>query len=224
MSKEKKVAKAAKGTKPAAKKGFPAKKGGFPAKKSGAAKSKKKPLPTYKAPADFKPHFLLVQVATEKDGLLGSAIKATRYLGRFDREAEDKKKSDMMSYDPKTLIGIQARLAAVTYKATNDKKYEVLPKAREGVKGSQRLPASTIFQILIRVGKKSADQSLTAGVKQIWQVVANPKTGRMALKELDKKTDPAYRMFRKSSRILPAAFKEVLMPPKRSKSRKVEEE
>jgi hypothetical protein len=74
----------------------------------------------------------------------------------------------------------------------------------------------------MRVGKKSADQSVTVGIKQIWQVLANPKTGRQGLKELEK-TDPAYRMIRKSSRILPAAFKEVLQPPKRTRG-KVEEE
>ena len=79
-----------------------------------------------------------------------------------------------------------------------------------------------MFQILLRVGKKSADQSLTAGVKQIWQGVADPKTGRNKLKELDKK-DPAYRAFRKASRILPAAFKAVQIPPKRTRG-KVEEE
>lgn len=214
MSKDKKAK-----TKPDAK---PAKKG-FPAKKAGAgAKPKKKGLPIYKAPADFKPHFLLVQVRTEKDGLLGTDIKATRYQGKFDREAADKKKFDLGSYDVKTLIGIQARLAAVTYKANAEKKFPVSPKERDGVKGSMRLPASTVFQVLLRIGKKAADQSLTAGVKGIFQAVENAKSGRMALKELDKK-DPAYRALRKANRILPAAFKEVLMPPKRTRG-KVEEE
>jgi hypothetical protein len=223
MSKEKLKKKVKAAPAKAEAKGKPAKKG-FPAKKDGAAKtkSKRKPLATYKAPADFKPHFLLVQVRTEKDGLLGGDIKATRYQGKFDREAADKKKFDLGSYDNKTLIGIQARLASVTYKANAEKKYPVSPKERDGLKGSMRLPAGTVFQVLLRVGKKAADQSLTAGVKGVFQAVENPKTGRLGLKELDKK-DPCYRALRKSSRIMPAAFKEVLMPPKRTRG-KVEEE
>ena len=64
---------------PAAKKGFPPRKTGAQAKRPA-----RKPLPVFKAPADFKPHFLLVQFVTEKDGLIGSTIKATRYQGRFD--------------------------------------------------------------------------------------------------------------------------------------------
>lgn len=186
------------------------------------AKSSKKPLPTYKAPADFKPHFLLVQVTTEKDGLIGGNVKATRYQGRFDREAPEKKKVDLSTYDPATLLGITARLSAVTFKANAEKKFSEDPKARMTTKGSMRLPASTTFQILIRVGKKSADNTLTAGVKGIWQGVVNKK-GQKKLAELDKK-DPAYRAFRKSSRILPAAFKAVQIPPKRQRGSAVEEE
>lgn len=194
----------------------------IPAKKTAKGKPAKKAIPIFKAPADFKPHFLLVQVATEKDGLLGIQAKATRYQGKFDREAADKKKFDLGSYDQRTLMGIQARLSAVTFKPTNDRKYDVNPKNRVNVKGSHRLPASTIFQILMRAGKKSADQSLTASVKNIWQIVQNEKTGRQGLKELEK-TDPVYRMIRRASRFLPAAFKEVQMPPKRTRG-KVEEE
>ncbi len=179
------------------------------------AVAKRKPLPVFKAPADFKPHFLLVQVTTEKDGLIGCKIKATRYQGRFDREAEDKKKFDISTYDPVTLVGIAARLSGVTYKATNDKKLPVDPKDRVNLKGAHRLCASTTFQLLMRVGKRAADQSLTCGVKQIWQALANNK-GVVRLKELEK-TDPAYRALRKASRILPAAFAQVQMPPKRTR-------
>lgn len=199
---------------------------GFPAKKTGAAGAKRparKPLPIFKAPADFKPHFLLVQFVTEKDGLIASTVKATRYMGRFDREADDKKKFDLGAYDSKTLIGIAARLASVSFRANADKKFPVSPAERATVKGGHRLPASTQFQVLMRVGKKSADQSITAGIKQVWQVVQSAKTGRQALKELEK-TDPAYRTIRKASRILPAAFKEVLMPPKRTRRTKADEQ
>lgn len=191
---------------------------GGAAKKS--TKPARKPLPTFEAPADFKPHFLEVSVRTEKDGLLASAIKATRYQGRYDPNAEDKKKSDLGSYDSATLIGIQARFAAVTFKATNDKKYPAEVKGRTEVKGAMRLPANTSFKIVLRVNRKAADGSLSILIKQIQQGVKNAK-GRIVAVDLDKK-DPVYRAFRKASRILPAAFKNVLMPPKRTRGKKVE--
>lgn len=201
----------------------PAKKKGFPPRKAGSqAAPKRKPLPIFKAPTDFRPHFLLVSIATEKDGLLGTSIKAIRYQGRFDREVEDKKKFDMSSYDPSTVIGIQARLAAVTYRTNPEKKFPEMPAQRVDLKGAHRLPANAQFQILLRIGKKSADQSVTTSVKQIWQILKSPKTGRVGAKELEK-TDPAYRAIRKVSRILPASFKAVLMPPKRGR-KQVEEE
>ncbi|TXH12229.1 MAG: hypothetical protein E6R03_13245 [Hyphomicrobiaceae bacterium] len=197
---------------------------GFPARKAGAAPARKrKPLPTYKAPADFKPHFLLVQVTTEADGLIASKVKAVRYVGRFDRDVEDKKKFDMAGYDMQTVVGIASRLGGVTYKATNEKKFPLSPAERVGFKGAARLPAKATFQILIRVGRKAADNSLTAGVKQVWQAVTSAKTGRTGLKELEK-TDVCYRAFRKASRFLPAAFSNVQMPPKRTRGWKPEAE
>lgn len=210
--------------KPAPKSSAPVRKPGFPARKPGSAPArKKKPLPTYKAPADFKPHFLLIQVTTEADGLIGSKVKATRYVGRFDRDVEDKKKFDLAGYDAATLVGIAARLGGVTYKATNDKKFPQAPSDRAGFKGAARLPAKTTFQILVRVGRKAADNALTAGVKQVWQAVTSAKTGRTALKELEK-TDVCYRAIRKASRFLPAAFVNVQMPPKRTRGWKPESE
>jgi hypothetical protein len=199
------------------------KKKGFPPKKNGAKKAKRKPLPSFKAPEGFKPHFLLVQFKTEADGLLATQIKATRYHGRFDREADDKKKFDLGSYDSATLLGIAARISGVTYKATNDKKFPATPKERVGFKGAARLPAKAIFQVLIRVGRKSADNSLTAGVKQVWQAVLSTKTGRQKLEELEK-TDVAYRAIRKASRFLPAAFSNVQAPPKRTRGKKSEDD
>ena len=204
----------------------PKKKKGFPPAKDGKAKkakSKKKALPTFKAPADFKPHFLLVQLVTEADGLLASNVSAVRYQGKFARDADDKKKFDMAAYDMKTLIGIAARFAGVSYKATNDKKYPVDVKERVGFKGAARLPAKTTFQVLLRVGKKAADNSLTAGVKGVWQAVTSKKSGRLILKELEK-TDVCYRALRKASRTMPAAFANVQMPPKRTRGGKKNEE
>lgn len=176
------------------------------AKKPATKKAKAK-LPTFKAPEEFKPHFLEIQVATEKDGLLSNGIKATRYVGRYDPDAPDKKKFDLGSYDQRTLQGILSRLSMVTY-ATN---------------AAKRLPAKTLYQILLRVNRKSADGSLSILFKGISVQEKNEKTGRVKFKELDKK-DPNYRKFRKASRILPAAFKAVLMPPKRTRGAKVEQD
>lgn len=170
------------------------------ARASGKGKkaSKKKPIPQWKAPVDFKPHFLEVLVKTDKDGLLANAIKATRYQGRYDPQADDKKKFDLGSYDQPTLMGILARMSMTTY-VTNVVK---------------RLPALTTFKILLRITKKAKDGSLNAAFKSISVGKKSEKTGRVKAVELDKK-DPQYRLFRKCSRILPGAFKDVLMPPKK---------
>jgi hypothetical protein len=198
--------------------------------KGKAKPAKRNALPTFEAPADFKPHFLEVSVRTEKDGLLGSQIKATRYQGRYDPNADDKKKFDLGGYDVSTLIGIQARIASVLYKTNAEKKYPADVKARmtlekftaaDGTKktrlvhrAAQRLPINTSFKIVMRITRKAADGSLAVRITSIQQGVKSAKTGRMAAVELEK-NDPVYRSFRKSARILPAAFKSVLMPPKK---------
>lgn len=173
-------------------KSLPAAKGKGKAKASGRT-----PLPTFKAPEEFKPHFVEVTVRTEKDGLLGSGIRAIRYTGRYDPQADDKKKADLKTYDMPTVIGIQARLAAVTY----------------GTNMSKRLLPNTLYQIVLRVNKKAADGTISVLIKSISQIVKNKK-GRLAPKELEK-SDPYYRKLRKAKNFLPAAFKEVLMPPKK---------
>lgn len=174
-----------------------AKKGG---KSKDGKKKKKNALPIFKAPEEFKPHFVTVLMKTEKDGLLSSSIRMTRYQGRYDPEADEKKKFDVMTYDPKTVLGVLSRFSMTTF-ATN---------------AAKRLPANTVFQALLRVNKKSADGSISVGFKGLTQLVKSEKTGRTKMVEIDKK-DPTYRKFRKASRILPAAFKEVLMPPKRTR-------
>lgn len=171
------------------------------AKKTGKkpAKKKKTALPTFKAPEDFKPHFVTVMMKTEKDGLLSNAIRMTRYQGRYDPEADDKKKFDVGTYDQKTVQGVLSRFSMTTF-ATN---------------AAKRLPAGTVFQALLRVNRKSADGSISIIFKGLAQMEKNKK-GRIVANDLDKK-DPIYRKFRKATRILPAAFKEVLMPPKRTR-------
>lgn len=173
------------------------------AKAKGGKSESKKParkktvLPLFKAPEDFKPHFLAVLMKVEKDGLLSSAIRVTRYNGRYDPEADEKKKFDVGTYDPKTVQGILSRFSMVTY-ATNVAK---------------RLPSGAVFQALLRVNKKKDGGVISVLFKGLDQAVKNDK-GRVKLKAFDKK-DPTYRKFRKAVRILPSAFKEVLQPPKR---------
>lgn len=223
----------------------PVAKKGLPPKKPGGKTVKRKPLPQFEAPADFKPHFLLLQVMTEKDGLLGAKIKATRYQGKFAWDAEEKKMADMMKYDPTTVAAIMGRLSGVLFKPSNDRRYsanikqrntggKVKVKGADGemkVKvykttgpdgkplfGSARLPKSSMFSILMRIGKRSADNTLTAGVRTVWQSIKND-AGRVVRKEL-LKTDPATRAIKRANRFLPAAFTNVQMPPKVSRRRK----
>ena len=231
----KKVVAPAKKAAPKAAAAAPAKKGAFgrPAAAAGAKKAapkkavKRTPLPTFPAPADFRPHFVLLSFQTDRDGLMGASVKAVRYNGRFDRECADNKKFNMMDYDPQTVVGIAARLGAVTFKTSIERIMPVAPKERVALKGSNRLPKVTVFEALIRVAKKSADQTVTAGVRQVFQVVksTSAKTGKSVVKPVElEKTDPAYRLIRRVSRILAPAFKNVLMPPKRTRGGKAAED
>ena len=219
----------AKTTKPAAKE-VPAKKAPFGrgtttggTKKP--ARAKRKPV-LFAAPVDFKPHFLMLSARTEKDGLFCSNMVATRYVGRYDPEADDRKKFNVGEYDPRTLCGIAARLSAITFKATQDRFYDASPKLRVGVKGAHRLPKSTHFSILMRVGMKKADGSLTCRVVSVEQPVKKTlASGKTKIVNVTlEKTDPVWRLIRRASRILPAAFENVLMPPKRTRaSRRAEQ-
>lgn len=202
----------------------PVKKGAFgrPATtgaRKAPARPKRKPV-LFAAPADFKPHFMLLTIRTERDGLIAGDVKATRYLGRFDLEVEDKKKFDLEEFDQPTLRAIAARFAGVTFKATQDRFYSNNPAERIGVRGSHRLPKSETIYVLIRAGSRKADGSLMVGVKKCWQKVTkkSPKTGKniSRLVELEK-TDPVWRMMRRATRVLPAAFTGCLIPPKRTR-------
>lgn len=199
------------------------KKPGFPPRKTGTA-AKKRPakrpgILQVKAPADFKPHFLFVQVKVEEDGILGGKIKATRYVGRFDFDVEDKKKHDMWAYDPRTVLGIQARLSAMTYKATKIKYFEASPKERAEQRGAHRLPKGVVFGLLLRIGRRTADNVLTVRIGKVFQSVKSIKTGRVSMKELER-TDPVSRLFRRAGAILPIAFENVLAIPKRERATK----
>jgi len=190
-----------------------------------AAPAKRKPV-LFAAPADFKPHFLLIEVHSEKDGLIGGNVGAVRYMGRFDPAADDKKKSNMAEYDQDTLRGIAARLAAITFKTNADRVFSADPSEREGVRGAHRLPRSTVFHVLVRVGSRKADGSIMCPVRAIYQRVQkkSTKTGKVVSKSVAlTKTDPVSRMLRRVGRILPAAFKNVLMPPKKTRGSRKEE-
>ena len=220
----------AKTTKPAAKE-VPAKKAPFgrgttTGARKAPARPKRKPV-LFAAPADFKPHFLMLQAKTEKDGLFCSNMVATRYVGRYDPEADERKKFNLADYDPRTLCGIAARLSAITFKATQDRFYEPSAQGRVGIRGAHRLPKSTQFNILMRVGMKKADGSLTCRVVSVEQPVKKTlKSGKTKTVMISlEKTDPVWRLIRRASRILPAAFENVLMPPKRTRgSRQTDEE
>lgn len=176
------------------------------AKRNGTAKPRaRKPIPTWQIPSDFKAHFVEVIVKTDKDGLLSPDCKVIRYKGRYDPEADDRKKVLVNSYDPRTVQGILSRLAMVTF--VNN--------------AAKRLPAGKFFRIILRVGKRK-DDTVNIMFKGI-SMVTRLKSGRTKEQELDKR-DPTYKRFRKAGRLLPAAFSKVLMPPKvERRSRKAEE-
>lgn len=198
-------------------------KGTKPVAKKGAAKKavKKNALPVFKAPEDFKPHFLTLQFVTGPDGIAYKGAKFTRYKGRFDFAAEDKKKLDMMEYDPNTCLSIFARVAAKAFSKSTPKMMPASRKERAGLKGAHRLPANTHFIVVLRPGVKKANNELTCRVREVHQVVANA-AGKKKPIALDKK-DPAYRMIRGASRILPGAFVNSIEPPKRERKARTEE-
>lgn len=215
---------------------------GFPAKKAGKAAVKKaRPgVFTWKAPSDFKPHDLIVAFRTNKDGLIAGDFEAVRYQGRFAEEVDEKKKSVMSAYDPKTLLGMASRMAGLSYN-TNGIKYfpedieernstekfknaNGEKKERLVFRGKHRMPKNTTFRCLFRIGKKSADGTITVSLKRMWQQ-GTTKKGRVTYVELEK-TDPVMKLFKGAKRggIIAAAFQNVLMPPKKTRSRKVRDE
>lgn len=195
----------------------------------------------FDAPSDFKGAFYMMELKTEKDGLLGGTVKATRYVGQYKEDAEEKKMFDLASYDLPTLLGVSSRLAGRTFKVNGKK---IMPsnveernqtekvrnaegKVQKDAEGNvkmkytygsgYRLPANTTFLVLLRAGvSKAKGNILTVGVRQVEQLVVVKKNGVERTKRvlLDKK-DPAYRMFVGARRFLPAAFLNAMLPPKR---------
>lgn len=146
------------------------------------AKSKKKGLPVFKAPEEFKPFFARAIVKIGKDGLV-SDVKLTRIKGSPTNE--NAKTVDFGLHDPDTLRKFGVRYAGAAF-VRNDAK---------------RLPASSMISFLVRVGMKKDTGALSVAFKEFKLREADSKKS----KELDKK-DPIYRLARKPVRWMPAAF------------------
>lgn len=178
---------------------------------------------TFDVPADFKPFFLEVIFRTDIDGMLNlhEEFKVNYHRGRYDDD--EAKKRDMYEYDPLTVSSLFVRLGMLTYH----------PTGKIGTNGTpKRLEPSTVykavFRIQARLNKAAGDDApkiLGASLQKVWmsiRVKVDGKTKRRAV-ELGK-TDPYYRLIRKSSAYLPAAFKGMIQPPKRGRKNKTDEE
>ena len=167
-----------------------------PAVKPAATAVRKPPIKiTFDAPSDMKACFIEFMFRTQADGLIGPHIKAIRVKGQWTNP--NAKRYDMMTYDPLTVAALMSRLGARTF-ATNPLK---------------RLPATTAFKIVIRVGLRTADGTLLSSIKSIAKQVKSTKSNKSLWKELVDKTEPSYRKIRSAARFLPGAFVNIQLPP-----------
>jgi hypothetical protein len=165
-----------------------------------------------------------------------------RINGRYDFEdptnIEDKKKFDLSAYDPGTIVGIMTKLAAVTFRSNAEKRYPQDIKERNATekfvheatgekrtrlvyRTAHRLPANTQFCIVLRANRKAADGTISVLRKKVYQF---SKKGGVVKTVMLENSDPVYRALSRAAKILPAAFKNVLMPPKRTRGRNQEAE
>ena len=190
---------------PAAK--TPAAKKGFPARKVGAGPKKPRPVKiTFPAPADMKPCFIELMFRTQEDGLIGPKFKAIRVRGNWTNP--EARRYDMMEYDAPTVTAIIARISARTF-ATN---------------AARRLPANATFRLVLRAGKRAADDTILSGVKSIARLAKSAKTGKTSWKEMTDVADPVRRKLRSVSRFLPGAFVNIQLPPTGRKPKEEAEE
>jgi hypothetical protein len=159
-----------------------AKKNGTAPKGKKAAAKKKKVIPIFKAPEEFKPFFAKVAVRIAKDGLF-SDIKVVRIKGSPTNE--NAKTVDLNAYDPETVRKMAARYGGAAFVTNADK----------------RLPANSMISFLMRVGMKKDTGALTTAFKDFKIKGKDDKKAKL----LDKK-DPIYRRARKPVRFMPAAF------------------
>lgn len=174
------------------------------ARASGAAKKPAKKIAwtsnadakaTFQAPEDFRACFYEIKCKTEADGLFGSKITGIRIQGSYDR-APDKNRRPVHKFDPRTLMGIAARLGAATFVS----------------KQENRLPANTLFTILFRT-IVNKDGELRVSLKFIKaDMTKNSVTKTVELP----KAHPVYRRIRRAIRPcnIAAAFISALQPPK----------
>jgi hypothetical protein len=163
------------------------KKKGFPPKKAGGAKtkSKKKPLPVFKAPDEFKAFFAKVNVKIAKDGIIED-VQVIRIKGSPTNE--NAKTVDMGLWDTDTLRRFAIRYAGAAF-IKSDKK---------------RLAGPSMAQLLMRVGANKETSALKVSFKNI-----KFKAGKEGKAKLLDKKDPIYRALRKPARLVPGAFTKV---------------
>lgn len=164
------------------------KKKGFPPKKTDGKskpKAKKKPLPTFKAPADFKAFFAKVNVKIAKDGIIDD-VQVIRIKGSPTNE--NAKTVDLGLWDSETLRRFAIRYAGAAF-IKSDKK---------------RIAGPSGAQLLMRVGANKETGALKVSFKNIKFKLKDDKKPKL----LDKK-DPIYRALRKPARLVPGAFTKV---------------
>lgn len=184
----------------------PAAKKAFPARKVGAYPKKPRPVKiTFDAPADMKPCFIELMFRTQEDGLIGPKFKAIRVRGNWTNP--EARRYDMMEYDAPTVAAMISRISARTF-STNI---------------TRRLPANATFRLVIRAGKRAADDTILSGVKSIARL-AKLKSGKSAWKEMTDVKDPVRRKLRSVSRFLPGAFVNIQLPPTGRKPKEEAEE
>jgi hypothetical protein len=183
------------------------------AKKTGGAKkapAKKRKIPTFQAPGDFKPCFLEVRFLTGADGLITNS-QVLRVKGRWDNA--EAQRFDLKEYDAGTQAALMARLCG-RYFAVN---------------AAKRLPPKSQFFLVIRVAQNKAEGTLRARIAAVAKIVKSEKTGKMVKqwfnreKETHKK-DPVFRKLRSANRFLAGAFTGIQLPPSRRKTKEAADE
>jgi hypothetical protein len=176
-----------------------------PGRPAGKPAAPRKPLPKFKAPADFRPAFYQVLIGFGKDGLIDPrSVKVIRIQGKIDNP--DAKRSDLAEFDQTTILGVVARLSAVLFMPSLEKRLELFP-------------AGSKFRITIRVSKRAADGSLGVSVKMIHRLSSENKW-----RLIQDKADPAYRRIRRVARIMPSGFIAAQLPPKGVRKKKEAED
>lgn len=163
--------------------------------------AKKKAKVTFQAPSDFKPCFIELTFRVGADSLAHPKFKIERVKGKWDNP--DNKRFNMLEYDAQTALALTGRLFG--------RMFVVNP--------AKRIPANSSYKLIIRVNRKSKDNTIGASVKEVAHLVK--KEGKKAkwVWFSDKK-DPVFRKIRSANRFLAGAFTDIQLPPsgKRAKA------